>query len=263
MNELMIFNNVNFGEVRMANIKGKAFAVASDVAKALGYKRPADAVTAHTKGSVIYRVPTSGGEQNMKIIPQGDVIRLIVKCPLDGADKFESWIFDEVIPSVMNNGHYTLDNEQAKTNAVTDGISGVTNKATLDLIQMLLDGQKATLEANEQLKLENEAMKPKVSLYDVAMSSEDTLDMKDVAKVLGYKGLGRNKLFSLLRAKRVLMYDNIPYQSYIDNGWFSVIERPFVKKNGEVTITKKTVVYQKGLSGINKLVVKHLEGEEK
>lgn len=106
---VMVFANEIFGNVRMVNIDGKPYAVANDVAKALGYKRPADAITAHTKGSVNYRVLTNGGEQTIKIIPQGDIIRLTIKCPLEGADKFESWIFDEVIPSVLNNGGYISD----------------------------------------------------------------------------------------------------------------------------------------------------------
>jgi prophage antirepressor-like protein len=105
-NELMLFKNEKFGNVRMIKVDGKPYAIANDVAVALGYKRPADAITSHCKGSVKHRVLTKGGEQKVKVIPQGDIIRLAVKCPLDGADEFESWIFDTVIPSVLNYGAY-------------------------------------------------------------------------------------------------------------------------------------------------------------
>ena len=76
------FNHPAFGQIRVIQEDGKYLFYASDVAKALGYKRPADAVTAHCKGSVIYRLLTAGGEQAVKLIPEGDVYRLIVHSKL-------------------------------------------------------------------------------------------------------------------------------------------------------------------------------------
>lgn len=115
MNELQVFENAEFGKIRMVKIEGKPYAVGVDVARALEYARPADAITAHCKGSVKYRVPTNGGMQEVKAIPQGDIIRLIVGASKQSknetikakAEKFESWIFDEVIPQVLETGSYT------------------------------------------------------------------------------------------------------------------------------------------------------------
>lgn len=107
MNELKVFNNPEFGKVRTITEHGKTLFCGNDVAKALGYKRPADAITAHCKGSVIRRLPTNGGKQDMKFIPEGDIYRLAAKSELPGADEFESWIFDEVLPSIRKTGHYT------------------------------------------------------------------------------------------------------------------------------------------------------------
>ena len=106
LNELQIFQNEEFGSVRTVDIDGKTYFVANDVAIALGYKRPADAVTAHCKGSVKHRYLTNGGEQEVKVIPEGDIYRLIIKSQLPQADKFERWIFDEVIPSIRQTGGY-------------------------------------------------------------------------------------------------------------------------------------------------------------
>ena len=106
MNELMIFNNPEFGEIRTIEEDGKVMFCGSDVAKALGYKRPADAITTHCKGSVIRRLPTNGGEQAMKFIPEGDIYRLAAKSELPGAERFEKWIFDEVLPSIRKHGAY-------------------------------------------------------------------------------------------------------------------------------------------------------------
>lgn len=99
MNELQIFENSEFGQVRTVDVDGKTYFVANDVARALGYKRPADAVTAHCKGSVKYRHLTDGGEQELKIIPEGDIYRLVIKSQLPSAERFEKWVFDDVIPS--------------------------------------------------------------------------------------------------------------------------------------------------------------------
>lgn len=105
-NKLQIFENKQFGQIRTIDEDGKVLFCAKDVAAALGYKRPADAITAHCKGSVIRRLPTAGGEQDAKFIPEGDIYRLAAKSELPGADEFESWIFDEVLPSIRKHGEY-------------------------------------------------------------------------------------------------------------------------------------------------------------
>lgn len=91
MNELQIFNSKEFGDIRTTEIDGKPYFVANDVARALGYKRPADAVTAHCKGSVKHRYLTDGGEQELKVIPEGDIYRLTVRSKLPSAEKFEKF----------------------------------------------------------------------------------------------------------------------------------------------------------------------------
>lgn len=105
-NGLQIFNNSEFGSLRTVGVNGKVMFIASDVAKMLGYVRPADAITAHCKGSAKHRVPTNGGMQEVKIIPEGDVYRLIVHSKLPQAEKFESWVFDEVLPTIRKTGSY-------------------------------------------------------------------------------------------------------------------------------------------------------------
>lgn len=104
MSELIIFNNPEFGQIRTIEEDGKVLFCGSDVAKALGYKRPKDAVSAHCKGAVKRRTLTNGGEQEMNFIPEGDIYRLAARSELPGADQFERWIFDEVLPSIRKNG---------------------------------------------------------------------------------------------------------------------------------------------------------------
>lgn len=113
MNDLMIFNNKDFGNVRMVEIEGKVYAVGKDVAVSLGYKNTNDAINKHCKGVVKHDAFKVNGSQ-IALIPQSDIVRLVVKCPLDGADKFESWIFDEVIPQVLNTGRYDQSEQKLK-----------------------------------------------------------------------------------------------------------------------------------------------------
>ena len=111
MNELRIFSSDEFGQIRTAEINGKPYFVASDVATALGYATPRDAIARHCKGVVKRDTPTSGGTQELSYINEGDVYRLIMRSKLPAAEKFESWVMDEVIPSIRKNGGYIAGQE--------------------------------------------------------------------------------------------------------------------------------------------------------
>lgn len=106
MNDLQIFNNEEFGEVRMTEINGKPYFVATDVATALGYTNPRKAVNDHCKGVTKRDTPTSSGVQSMSYINEGDLYRLIMKSKLPSAEKFERWVMDEVLPSIRKTGSY-------------------------------------------------------------------------------------------------------------------------------------------------------------
>lgn len=108
MNELKIFNNPEFGMVRMVEINNKDYAVGNDVAESLEYARPRKAIQDHCKGVLTWDVLTNGGAQKMKLIPEGDIYRLVIKAADQSrnpeikakAERFERWIFDEVIPEL-------------------------------------------------------------------------------------------------------------------------------------------------------------------
>lgn len=106
MNELQIFNSEEFGEIRTAEIDGKPYFVGTDVAKALGYSNPRKAILDHCKGVTKRDTPTSSGIQSMSYINEGDLYRLIMKSKLPSAEKFESWVMDEVLPTIRKTGSY-------------------------------------------------------------------------------------------------------------------------------------------------------------
>lgn len=168
----------------------------------------------------------------MKIIPEGDVYRLIIRSSLPGAEKFECWVFDEVIPSIRRTGGYNLPQSYA------EALRALADKA----------------EKMEALQKQNQLMQPKAEFFDAVTDSKTAIPLGDVAKILDM-GIGRNKLFEFLRQKSILTYDNRPYQKYIDAGYFRVIEQKY-EVNGEVRINIKTLVFQKGIDWIRKQLVK-------
>jgi len=180
MNELMSFMNEKFGEVRMVKVDDKPYAVASDVAKALGYKNTSDAINKHCRSIVKYDTPhpqNNSKKLEVNIIPQGDIIRLAVKCPLDGAEEFESWIFDKVIPEIMNTGSYIIPNKQAETIAVGKVMANA-DMEMLELVQSMVVNQiqlKKDLQLAEQ---QNEKLQIELThKEDVIIGLVDDIDL--------------------------------------------------------------------------------------
>ena len=171
----------------------------------------------------------------MSYIGEGDLYRLIMKSKLPSAERFESWVVDEVIPSIRKNGGYIANQENLSPEQIVANALIVAN----NIIE----------EKNKQI----EEMKPKADFFDSVADSKTAISMNEVAKVLNVKGYGINNLFEFLRENKILQNNNVPYQRYVDNGWFRVIEQKYMK-NGEPVVTTKTLVYQKGVDAIRKML---------
>ena len=160
MNQLQVFENREFGQLRMVFIDGKQYFVANDVAKALGYSDCPKAIRTHCKGVAETSTPTNGGTQKIKVIPEGDVYRLIIRSKLPKAEEFEHWVFDEVLPSIHRQGYYMVDNNK--------------NNET-----------KAKL-----LRAEAMALNAKSRAFNTLMKSIDNKQLSPIAiQVFGLKGL--------------------------------------------------------------------------
>ncbi len=128
-------------------------------------------------------------------------------------------------------------------------------KTELEKTLIVVQAMKILNEEVETLQHQLTEAKPKIEFFDQVTNSKDAIDIGSAAKVLHYGG-GRNKLFAFLRNQGILMQNNQPYQEYIDRGYFRTIEQKYVKPDGSTHINIKTVVYQKGLSFIQRLVKK-------
>lgn len=141
---------------------------------------------------------------------------------------------------------------------VINRLEELENKKQFQIPQTFSEALLLASKQAEQIELQQKQLqeqKPKVEFFEAVTGSKDTIDMGSVAKVLNKK-IGRNKLFEFLRNKGILMSSNIPYQKYCDSGYFRVIETKYTKPDGSTHIGLKTLVYQKGVNYINKLLEK-------
>ena len=186
MNEIQVFNNELFGEIRFVEVDGKPYVVAKDVAVALGYTNPHKAIKDHCRGVNETLVPTKGGNQMVKIISEGDIYRLIVRSKLPSAEKFERWVFDEVLPSIRANGGYIPTKE-------TDTDAEIMAKA-------LLIAQKTIENKNQKIK----ELEPKAEIYDRFIDKEATWGFRELRKelesTLGF-AIKENEFKEILRDK--------------------------------------------------------------
>lgn len=211
MKKMTCFNNPAFGQIRVIQADGKYLFCASDVAKSLGYKRPADAVTAHCKGSVIYRLPTAGGEQLAKLIPEGDVYRLIVHSKLPNAVKFERWVFEEVLPTIRKYGGYLGESLMEQIQQDPDVL--------FRFAEALLKERKD----NNALRKELLALKPKAEFYDAFVNPGDCTNIRATAKELNVP----ERLFCKYLQHKKYLYrapagNLMPYEAPFRRGFFIV-----------------------------------------
>ncbi len=137
MNELKVFSSTEFGELGVMLIDGKEYFPATQCATLLGYKNPQEAIREKCKGVRKTLTPTNGGTQTVNYIPEGDLYRLIVSSKLPQAEKFERWVFDEVLPSIRHNGGYVGNVEELIAKTAT-AIATAVIKQIIPILQ--LDG---------------------------------------------------------------------------------------------------------------------------
>lgn len=241
MNELQIFNNEEFGSVRTITKDNKTYFVGNDVAKALGYSETAKAIRTHCKGVSEMDIPTNGGVQTMKMITEGDIYRLVIKSQLPQAEKFESWVFDNVLPSIRKNGGYiagqeTLSDEELMAKALLVANNKIKER------DAIIEKQQAKIEAD----------KPKTIFADAVSTSHTSILVGDLAKLICQNGvqIGQKRLFDWLRDNGYLIKcgssRNMPMQRYVEQGLFEVKESTVQNPDGSVRITKTTKVTGKG-----------------
>lgn len=251
MNELQIFKNPEFGEVRTLEENGEVLFCGSDVAKALGYAKPQNALNAHCRGALKRGIGVQTGmkadgtpamqDVEMTFIPESDLYRLVFGSKLPTAEKFTDWVTSEVLPTVRKHGAYmtpdTLDRMIASP------------EFGIKLLSALQE------EREQRAKLENkvEADAPKVLFADAVSASKTSILVGELAKLLKQNGvdIGQHRLFRWMRENGYLIRRNgtdfnMPTQKSMDLGLFTVKETAITHSDGTVTVSKTTKVTGKG-----------------
>lgn len=246
--EVKTFSNSEFGNIRVIEDAGKTMFCGKDVATALGYSNPNKAVRDHTRGErIVLPIKTDGGTQQMQFITEGDMYRLIASSKLESAQRFESWVFDEVLPAIRRDGGYMVARDESPEQTMA--------RAVL-IAQSTIERQKSRIAELE----------PKAMFADAVSASNTTILVGDLAKLLRQNGYetGQKRLFGWLRENGYLIKQkglswNMPTQRSADMGLFEVKERSRIHPDGHVSLEKTPVVTGKGqVYFINKLCGKKL-----
>lgn len=248
MNKIQIFQNEQFGKVRIAmNENEEPLFCLADVAKALGYNRPADAVSQHCKGVVILPTPTNGGVQEMKYGKESEVYRLTMKSKLPDAEKFQDWVCDEVLPSIRKHGAYMTQETLEKALTSPDFL--------IQLATNLKEEKQKRIEAEQKAEIAEQTIKtnaPKVLFADAVSTSQRSCLVAELAKILQQNGvnIGQNRLFAWMRENGYLcqkgQYYNQPTQKAMELGLFEIKQTSITKPDGTVLVTTTTKVTGKG-----------------
>lgn len=215
------FRNAEFGEVRILEESGGYFFCGVDVAKALGYTNPRKAVRDHCKERTKRSALTPGGIQKVGFVPEGDVYRLIIHSKLPAAERFEHWVFDEVLPCIRKHGAYLTD-------SLLDRV-----KKEPDLIYKM--AEQMLSERQERKRLENElaTAMPKVAYFDSFITPGDCTNIRTTAKELGVP----ERVFTAYLVNHGFLYrapagNLLPYAKPKNSGLFIV--RDFYYGRGQI-----------------------------
>lgn len=239
MKQLQIFVNSEFGQVRTLKDDGRVLFCGSDVAKALGYVNTRKALIDHCRCVTKRDTPHPQSEDkeiSMTFISEGDLYRLIVSSKLPSAEKFESWVFDEVLPSIRKNGGY------------------INNQAEMSPEQLVAKALLVAQNIIESKQKEIDTLKPKALFADAVTASNNSILIGELAKILkqnGVENMGQNRLFNWLRDNGYLIRRkgdsyNSPTQKSMELKLFELKESCVTHSDGVVTINKTTKVTGKG-----------------
>lgn len=245
MNELQIFDNKEFGEVRTVLIDSEPWFVGKDVADALGYSNSRKAIQDHVddedKMDGVTIRDSIGREQNPIVINESGLYALVLSSKLPTAKKFKRWITSEVIPSIRKNGGYISGQEN-----LTD--EELLSKALLVAQNKIADRDRIIASKQERI----EQMRPKEIFADSVATSKNSILIGDLAKMICQNGveIGQKRLFDWMREKGYLIKTgsskNLPTQKSIDLGIMEVKERALNNPDGSVRITLTPKVTGKG-----------------
>jgi len=250
MSELKVKNKVvvpseMFGNLTVISGDRGLFFIGKEVAEMLGYKNTRDAISKHCKKKEALKRDTLGGSQSMTVIPESDVYRLIIKSKLPAAEQFEEWVMEDVLPQIRKNGSYT--------NQPQFEIPSSFSQALALASQLQEDKETLLLEVKvKDAKIEEDV--PKIEIYEGLIDTEELFSISTAANNLN---IGLKRLYVFLRNNKVLKSHgeqrNLPYQRYMDSGYFLVKSKPYHNSiTGKSGVNVKCYVTGRGMAWLEK-----------
>ena len=217
--QIKIFENEEFGRIRTVMIDNEPWFVGKDVAQILEYRETAKAIRTHVdaedKGVSVLDTP--GGKQEITIINESGLYSLVLSSKMPRAKEFKRWVTSEVLPTIRRTGGYVADEEKFAETYLPFLDEPYKNLFKLQMI--------AINKLNERIRHDE----PLVEFANQVGNSSNLIDINAMAKLARNMNIpiGRNRLFYWLRKNRILMQNNLPYQEYIERGYFAVKESVF------------------------------------
>lgn len=242
MNNLQIFSNEEFGAVRTMVIDNEPWFVGKDVADILEYTNTAKAIRDHIdeEDKLTERIVLSGQNREVIFINESGLYSLILSSKMPNARKFKRWVTSEILPSIRKHGAYMT--EQTLEQALTSP----------DFLIQLATKLKDEQEKNKALTEANNRMRPKEIFADAVMTSEHSILIGELAKLIAQNGyaIGQKRLFAWMREHGYLLKQggsyNLPAQRYVEAGLFEIKESSISNPDGSVRLTRTTKVTGKG-----------------
>lgn len=244
MNELQIFDNPEFGKIRTVERDGEPWFVGKDVAAALGYEKPQNAIAAHVdnedKTTALIQGTGSNYKSNAVLINESGLYSLVLSSKLPTARKFKRWVTSEVIPTIRKHKAYMTPDKLEEVLLNPDTL--------IQLAQNLKSEQEARRAAEAKI----EADHPKVLFADAVSTSEQSILVGQLAKIIRQNGvpMGERRLFQWMRENGYLGKHgsryNIPTQRSMEMGLFEIKETAVTHSDGRVTTNTTPKVTGKG-----------------
>lgn len=242
MNEIQLFKNDRFGEVRVAGTSEEPLFCLADICRILDLQVGATKNRLNEKGVSLINTPTNGGNQQLVYISEQNLYKVIMRSDKPQAEPFQDWVCGEVLPSIRKSGGYLAAKED-------DTPEMIMARAILVANDTITRQKKQLEQAQKKISM----LAPKAEFMDKVMDTDQKIDIGQAAKILQLP-FGRNTLFKKLKEKGVFFANrNEPKQEYIKRGYFELKEKWIDRDNHDGFMVVKVLVTQKGLDFIAKL----------
>ena len=239
MNDLQIFNNEEFGQIRTVTIDNEPWFVGKDVATALGYKNTRQAILTNVmdEDKGVHSVDTPSGKQEMTVINESGLYALIFGSKLESAKRFKHWVTSEVLPSIRKHGMYAVDELVNNPELLI--------KVATELKEEREKNRELENTVHEMNKTIGE-LTPKANYVDVILKSKSTVLVTQIAQDYGMSAKAFNKLLKDLHIQHKVGQQWILYRPYLGNDYVHSKTIDIIRSDGRPDVKMQTEWTQKG-----------------